>query len=113
MQRYKEIDLDQSSDFEVLIEVDRIEEANGNYSGYVVSSQMRKSPYSETFYEFTANYDVSTTEYKSIVKLSMDSANTSNIFPGRYLFDVVSTSEENKKTKVAYGVVDVYSTVTR
>jgi hypothetical protein len=43
----------------------------------------------------------------------MTSANTSNLTPGRYVYDVIITSSANVVTRVVEGIVTVLPSVTR
>jgi hypothetical protein len=45
--------------------------------------------------------------------MSMTSANTANLTPGRYLFDLVMTSPADIKTRVVEGIITVLPSVTR
>jgi len=44
--------------------------------------------------------------------LSMTSANTANLSPGRYLYDLLITSPSNVTTRVIEGIVNVLPGVT-
>lgn len=82
-----------------------------NLSGYSVESQMRKWSGSSVGIAFTAVVDVPQTDGK--ISLSLTSAETFNIKPGRYVYDVVITDQSNIKTRVIEGMVLVREGVTR
>jgi hypothetical protein len=43
----------------------------------------------------------------------MNSANTANVSPGRYVYDVLITSGSSVKTRIIEGIVTVLPSVTR
>ena len=43
----------------------------------------------------------------------MSSANTANLTPGRYMYDVIITSPQSQVTRVVEGIVNVLAGVTR
>jgi hypothetical protein len=70
---------------------------------------MRKSPYSVTYFSF--NTALSNTVGEII--LSMSANTTIDIFPGRYMYDVVMISSANAKSRVVEGIVNVLPGVSR
>jgi hypothetical protein len=110
MATYSELVLPQRADF--LYNLSPVKDSSGytmNLYGYSVKSQLRKSPYSQTYFEFVStvsNYA------NGIVSLAMSSANTSNITPGRYLYDVVIKSPSNTITRIVEGIVNVTPGIT-
>ena len=72
---------------------------------------MRKSYYSSNA---TATFSVSTGNDPSlgVITISMTSANTANIYPGRYVYDVYVTSSESR-VRVLEGIVSVTPQVTK
>lgn len=110
MINYSELVLPQRSDFSY--NLPPVKDQYGysmNLYGYSVKSQMRKSPYSLTHFEFVSTVG----DYANgIVNLAMTSSNTSNISPGRYLYDVVITSQSNTKTRITEGIVNVTPGIT-
>ena len=85
-----------------------IEPDDVNVYGYTASSQVRKSYYSSTATNFTATV---TGNANGEITLSMTSANTANLSPGRYLYDLVITIS-NTTTRVIEGIVNVLPGVT-
>ena len=45
--------------------------------------------------------------------MSMTPANTANIKPGRYVFDVITTDSSNNKNRVLEGIITVTPSCTR
>lgn len=108
---YTELFLEQGADFNMSIALDDVSGANFNLVNYSASSQMRKSYYSSNA---TATFSVSTGNDPSlgVITISMTSANTANIYPGRYVYDVYVTSSESR-VRVLEGIVSVTPQVTK
>jgi len=107
---YSELFVEQYADFSTTVNV---EDSNGdaiNLSGYTAASQIRKSYYSSTANNFTASV---TGTANGEVTISMTAANTANISPGRYLYDLVITSPVGVKTRVVEGIVTILPGVTQ
>lgn len=110
MAAYSELFVEQYADFSTTVNV---EDSNGdaiNLSGYTAASQIRKSYYSSTANNFTASV---TGTANGEVTISMTAANTANISPGRYLYDLVITSPVGVKTRVVEGIVTILPGVTQ
>lgn len=110
MAAYSELIVEQYADFSTTVNV---EDSNGdaiNLSGYTAASQIRKSYYSSTANNFTASV---TGTANGEVTISMTAANTANISPGRYLYDLVITSPVGVKTRVVEGIVTILPGVTQ
>ena len=71
---------------------------------------MRKSHYSTTSSDFSVSI---TDAFNGEITMTMTSANTSNLTPGRYVYDLVMTSPTNIKTRVVEGIATVLPSVTR
>lgn len=110
MAAYTELNIEQYATFSTTVNVG---DANGdavNLYGYSASSQIRKSYYSTTATNFTATI---TDNAAGEITLSMSSATTANLTPGRYLYDLVITSPSDVKTRVIEGIVNVLAGVTQ
>lgn len=87
MAAYVELNIDQGTDFSYNIAVvDAQTNANVNIANYAISSQMRKS-----YYSVNATADLICTLHDTtngVFSISLTAANSANIKPGRYLFDV-------------------------
>jgi hypothetical protein len=80
-------------------------------TGYEVEAQMRKWAGSSTATPFTANIEVPSNAGR--ILLSLTSTQTTSLKPGRYVYDVVITSEFGVKNRVIEGMVLVTEGVTR
>ena len=112
MAAYVELYMDQGTTFNNVINItDDVTNAAVNISGYVITSQMRRSYYSANA---TANIVCSITNAANgEVTLSLAAANTANIRPGRYLFDVKSVNTSNVTNRILEGIITVTPQVGR
>jgi len=112
MSTYAELSLDQGTTFSATISITSDQtNANINLVGFSVQSQLRYSYYAANATEtFTCTIPDPT---NGQVTLGLASANTANIDPGRYYFDVMSISPSSSVQKVFEGVVNVFPSVTR
>lgn len=108
---YTELYLEQGATFNTNITIDDVSGNPMNLVGFSASSQMRKSYYSSNA---TATFTTSTGEFPDhgIITLSMDSANTANIRPGRYVYDVYVTSTLSR-IRVLEGIINVTPQATK
>jgi hypothetical protein len=107
---FSELVIEQGATF---ISTLNVEDVNGdaiNLTSYTANSQMRKS-----YYSSSSNIIISTITGTSNgeITLGMSAANTSNLTPGRYVYDVIITSPTNVVTRVVEGIVTVLPSVTR
>lgn len=79
-------------------------------TGYTVLSQMRKYTRSSTSVSFTTSISAPATLGK--ITISLTSAETSNIKPGRYIYDILII-KNNITTRVIEGMALVRAGVTR
>jgi hypothetical protein len=113
MSDYVELFMDQGADFSTTIQINS-EDNNlaQNLSGYIVTSQMRKSLLS---INATANLictipDANTGE----IYVELDAANTANIPAGTYMFDVkVYDTIAGIKSRLIEGIMFVNTSITR
>lgn len=110
MAAFSELVIEQGATF---ISTLNVEDVNGdaiNLTSYTANSQMRKS-----YYSSSSNIIISTITGTSNgeITLGMSSANTANLTPGRYVYDVIITSPTNVVTRVVEGIVTVLPSVTR
>ena len=108
---YSELFLEQGASFNTAIALDDVSGAAFNLITYSASSQMRKSYYSSNA---SATFSVTTGENPSlgVITISLDSANTANIYPGRYLYDVYVYNTASR-VRVLEGIVNVTPQVTK
>ena len=95
--------VNQGTDYSTIIS------ANTNLTGYTVKSQVRKSYSTSDYFDFTATHDGA----NGNITLAMSNVVTGSMEPGRYLYDVESTSSTNKITRIAEGIVTVTPGITR
>jgi hypothetical protein len=108
---YAELTVDQGTTFETSIDLVGDDGAAINIAGYSFSAQIRKSYYSSNV---TANLTINTVNVAGgNIILSMNSATTTNIRAGRYLYDVKMTDTANVVTRVVEGVLTVTPQVSR
>jgi len=107
---FVELTLEQGANFNTVLDLK--DSAGGilNLAGYTVAAQMRKSYYSTTATNFTITV---TDAAAGQITMSMNSANTANVSPGRYVYDVLITSGASIKTRIIEGIVTILPSVTR
>jgi hypothetical protein len=107
---FVELTLEQGANFNTVLDLK--DSAGGilNLAGYTVAAQMRKSYYSTTATNFTITV---TDAAAGQITMSMNSANTANVTPGRYVYDVLITSGASIKTRIIEGIVTILPSVTR
>ena len=112
MSAYVELYIDQGTTFNNIINLtDDVTNTPINVSGYSVTSQMRRSYYSANI---SANITCTLSNVANgEVVMSMTPANTANIKPGRYVFDVITTDSSNNKNRVLEGIITVTPSCTR
>ena len=108
---YSELFLEQGASFNTSITLDDVSGVAFNLVNYTATSQMRKSYYSSNA---AATFSVSTGEEPAlgIITMSLDSANTANVYPGRYVYDVYVTSG-TARVRVLEGIINVTPQVTK
>lgn len=110
MAGFVELTLEQGANFNTVLDLK--DSAGGilNLSGYSVAAQMRKSYYSNTATSFTMTISDAAAGQ---ITMAMNAANTSNVTPGRYVYDILLTSGSGVKTRIIEGIVTVMPSVTR
>lgn len=111
MSNFYELTIDQGSTFSMRVELkDYFTNESLNLTNYAARSQIRK------------NYD--STESKNFVvtivdaangniSMTMAAANTANLKPGRYVYDLEIEDDENTVTRILQGVAIVSPQVTK
>jgi hypothetical protein len=107
---FTEITIEQGATFSTTVNVEDAYYNPINLTGYSASSQMRKSYYSSSATNITASV---TGTSNGEITLSMTSANTSSLTPGRYVYDLVINDGANTVTRVVEGIATVLPSVTR
>mgnify|MGYP003343695209 CR=1 FL=1 len=110
---YQELFVEQGSDYVTTITLDDVDGTPFDLTDYTGKSQIRKSYYSANA---TAEFSITVSDpLTGTLALNLDSANTANIAPGRYVYDVVikdTTNHVNTVTRVLEGVINVTPSVT-
>lgn len=108
---YSELFLEQGASFNTSITLDDVAGEAFNLYTYTATSQMRKSYYSSNA---AATFTVSTGNDPSlgVITMSLTSANTANIYPGRYVYDVYVTNNASR-VRVLEGIVNVSPQATK
>jgi LEA14-like dessication related protein len=81
-----------------------------NLTQYSISSQMRKWAGSSTAIIFTSTIEIA---IQGKINISLTNQQTTSLKPGRYVYDIIITDNQNKKNKVVEGMVLVREGVTR
>lgn len=107
-----ELYLDQGATFNNVINLtDDVTNTPINVLSYTVTSQLRRSYYSVNA---SANLICTITNAANgEITLSLPAANTANLKPGRYLFDVKAVDQTNTTTRVLEGIITVTPSVTK
>lgn len=100
--------IDQGTDFSTSITVTDDNGDTVDLSTYTGAAQMRKHYTSSNSTAFTV-----TTSGAGVVTLSMNSAISSNLTPGRYVYDCELTDSSNTVSRLVEGIVTVTPQVTR
>jgi hypothetical protein len=103
--------INSGSDFSQSFTLEGSDNSALNLTGYQVNAQMRKWSGSSVAITFTSTILLPRTEGKILISLS--SADTTNIKPGRYIYDIVITDSFGLKNRVIEGMVLVREGVTR
>ena len=104
------LQIESGTDFEHLFALgDNDNNTTLNLAGFSVSSQLRKWAGSSTAVSFASTVS---SALEGEIQISMASTITTDIKPGRYLYDVV-LDDGTSKVKVVEGMVNVRAGVTR
>ena len=110
MAAFSEIVIEQGATFNTTINVEDTAGAAINLYGYTANSMMRKSYYSSTYYVIGAAV---TGTSNGEITLTITSANTSLLTPGRYVYDLIIDNGANTVNRVVEGIATVLPSVTR
>jgi hypothetical protein len=107
---FVELTLEQGATFSTTITVNDAAGTTKNLVNYSARSQMRKSYYSNT----AKTFDVSVTNpLVGEITMGMTAANTANVTPGRYVYDLEIQDGSGVVTRIFEGIVVVLPNVTR
>lgn len=110
MAGFVELTLEQGANFNTVLDLKDAAGGILNLSGYSVAAQMRKSYYSNTATSFAMTIS---DPAAGQITMAMTSANTANVTPGRYVYDILLTSGSGIKTRIIEGIITVMPSVTR
>lgn len=110
MAEYVELSIEQGTTFSTTINVNESDGTAKDLANYSARSQMRKSYYSSSAKDFTM---VKTDSAGGEITMSMTAANTSNLTPGRWVYDVELEDSGGTVTRIFEGIVVVMPGVTR
>ncbi len=111
MAAYAEITIEQGATFSTTVNVTDAQGDALNLSSYSAASQMRKSYYASSANTLSS---VITGNANGEITLSMTAANSSNLTPGRYVYDLkITNSVDGSVTRVVEGTAVVMPSVTR
>lgn len=101
--------IDQGTDFTATID---LSDAQGNpydLQGFTAAAQMRKNYASTNATDFVTEISVPSSQ----IVLTLAKAETVDLDPGRYMYDVEITSSANTTTRVVEGIATVTPGITR
>lgn len=104
------LDIDQGSDFTVELNLENDDGTPMSLVEYAVYSQFRKSYSSTIGYTFDAEIEDAANGKISLTYLGEDS---SNIKPGRYLYDIELVHITGRKIRVVEGIVTINPEITK
>lgn len=110
MAGFAEITVEQGADYTTTINVNDATGAAQNLTSYTAAAQLRKSYYSTSATDFTVSIS---SPLNGEITMALTSANTANLTPGRYVYDLVMTSPTNVKTRIVEGIATILPSVTR
>lgn len=107
---YADITADQGSNFSSEITVTDVDDSPIDLTNYTARGQIRRTYTSSSATSFAA---VVSNPTSGIVSISLTSATTANMKPGRYVYDVEIVSNTNIVTRVIEGQFILTPSVTR
>jgi len=110
MAGFAELTLEQGANFTTTVTVNGSDGSPTNLTSYTAAAQLRKSYYSTTANSFTVTVSNAA---NGELTMAMSAANTANLTPGRYVYDLLITSPTSIKTRVVEGIVTLLPSVTR
>lgn len=96
--------IEQGSDFDVIFTVRKKDKTPLNLFSYTAESKLRKHYDAPTSVPFVVTF---VDRVNGKIRLSLDYTSTSNLSEGRYVYDVILTSPNGKKSRVIQGSIIV------
>ena len=110
MTLYKNLFIDQGSDFEVEVQLQNSTSEPRDLTNLEFYGQARKSAGSSTAYNFTVS---SVTNKPGTIKIAMSNKESGYMKPGRYVYDIYARNQStNKEFKLVEGIVEIIHQVT-
>ncbi len=110
MAGFAELTIEQGANYSTTITVNDATGSPQDLTSYSAGSQLRKSYYSSSANSFTVTISNAA---NGEITMAMTAANTANLTPGRYVYDLLITSPLSVKTRVVEGIATVLPSVTR
>lgn len=110
MAGFAELTLEQGASYSTTVTVNGSNGSPTNLTNYTAAAQLRKSYYSSTATDFTVSISNAA---GGEITMALSSANTANLTPGRYVYDLLITSPTSVKTRVVEGIATILPSVTR
>ncbi len=110
MAGFAELTLEQGASYSTTVTVNGSNGSPTNLTNYTAAAQLRKSYYSSTATDFTVSISNAAA---GEISMTLTAANTANLTPGRYVYDLLITSPVNVKTRVVEGIATILPSVTR
>lgn len=110
MADFVELTLEQGATFNTVVNVNDGTGSPQNLTGYSARSMMRRSYYSSSSKEFVVTVSDPTL---GEITMNMSAANTANLTPGRYVYDVEIENGSGDVTRIFEGIITVLPNVTR
>ena len=110
MAGFAELTVEQGASYSTTVTVNGSNGSPTNLTNYTVAAQLRKSYYSSTATDFTVSISNAA---GGEITMTLTSANTANLTPGRYVYDLLITSPTSVKTRVVEGIATILPSVTR
>ena len=108
---YTDLYIDQGTDFQTVFDLIADDGTPIDITGYSFAGQIKKS-----YYSSNANASFTITVIDAAngnTVISLDSSNTANVFPGRYVYDIKMTDASSITTRILEGIVTFTPGVTR
>ena len=111
MAAYTDLIIDQGADFETSLDLIADDGTPINIASYQFAGQIKNSYYSSTT---TANLSISIADSANgRVLIALSAANSANIMPGRYVYDIKMTNPYSVKTRIVEGILTITPQVTK
>lgn len=102
--------INQGTDFSRSFAIINLDRTARDLTGYTGNANLKKSLVSDINTQFSVNiYDPA----NGIIEISLTNDQTSNISFGRYLYDILITSNTNAKERVVQGIVELSPGITK